>query len=186
MCNRVDFFVQPAREQESGDDHPLLSRFAPATLTHYNQVNYNAVKFPAGPIGENEEPEHMLEPEGRITWIGYRVPEEHSRLEVIRNYDDAFAGSDIEILFSCEGPECGDAKQLRSWLAGNTFAQGTTSQNSSPEKWIDWTRNDERMVANGVACMAPITSNSTEEGREQNRWVELVFGRKVGQRSIRA
>lgn len=129
---------------EPGDDHPLLSRFAPSALTHYDSAAYDAVKLPAGPIGKEGEPESILEPEGRITWLGYRVPEDHSMLEVVRNYEAALAGSDFKVLYTCEGQECGNGRALNDWLEDNSFARGSSREGDSPAHWISFTRTNER------------------------------------------
>jgi len=139
------FFSFPAfSADEPGEDHPLLGRFAPAKLTHYSSTAYDAVRLPAGPMDEDGEPEAVLEPEGRITWLGYRVPQDHSMLEVVRNYEAALADSDFEILYTCEGQACGNGRALNRWLKDHSFARGNTSNSDSPAHWISFTRTNGR------------------------------------------
>lgn len=139
------FVSHPAlSDDEPGEDHPLLSRFASADLTHYSATSYDAVELPAGPIDEDGEPETVLEPEGRITWLGYRVPKDHSMLEVVRNYEAALADSDFEILYSCEGEACGSGRALSRWLEDHSFARGSTRQSDSPAHWFSFTKTNER------------------------------------------
>lgn len=137
-------FTTPVFADEPGEDHPLLSRFSPAQLTHYATSNYDAVRVPAGPFSAEEDPEDYHDWEGRVTWLGYRVPGEHSMLEVVRNYEAAIAESDLEVLYACEGSECGNLRQLHRWLTDNSFARGTTRQGDSPAHWISFTRTNER------------------------------------------
>src|SRR5690606_25043506 len=124
MCGALISIVasaSPAAANEPGQDHSILGRFAPAQLTHYSASAYDAVRLPGGPFIADGDPETVHEQEGRITWLGYRVPEEHSMLEVARNYEEAIAESDFETVYSCEGSECGDLRQLHRWLTDNSF-----------------------------------------------------------------
>lgn len=93
---------------EGSADHPLLGRFGSATISAYQQSNYNAATLPSGPIADARAVDNQIELEGRVTRIGYRLPVEHTALEVARNYEAALAEGNFDVLFHCAGPaQCG-------------------------------------------------------------------------------
>ncbi|QJQ95858.1 MULTISPECIES: OmpA family protein [Halomonadaceae] len=93
---------------EGSADHSLLGRFGDATISAYQASNYDAATLPSGPIADARAVDNRLELEGRVTRIGYRLPVEHTALEVARNYEAALTEGDFEFLFSCAGAaQCG-------------------------------------------------------------------------------
>lgn len=93
---------------EGSADHPLLGRFGSATISAYQASDYDAATLPGGPIADARAVDNQLELEGRVTRIGYRLPVEHTALEVARNYEATLAEGNFDILFQCAGPsQCG-------------------------------------------------------------------------------
>ena len=93
---------------EGSADHPLLGRFGGATISAYQAASYDVATLPGGPIADARAVDNRLELEGRVTRIGYRLPVEHSALEVARNYEATLAEGNFDILFQCAGSaQCG-------------------------------------------------------------------------------
>ncbi|THB76672.1 MAG: DUF4892 domain-containing protein [Desulfobacteraceae bacterium] len=75
--------------------------------------------------------------------------------------------------------------ELQVYIVGHTDSQGTFQYNldlsqKRAESVISMLSSQlgiatSRLTAKGVACLAPVTSNSTEEGRAKNRRVEMVL-----------
>ncbi|PMR68878.1 OmpA family protein [Halomonas heilongjiangensis] len=105
-------------------DHPLLGRFGDATISAYQASNYDAVTLPSAAIESEDEASQLLELEGRITRIGYRLPVENTALEIARNYEAALSDSEFDILLSCAGrSECGAGFRNYVIRSGNVFAK---------------------------------------------------------------
>ena len=52
--------------------------------------------------------------EGRVWRITYKVPKNHSTLEVIRSYRTELTKAGFKVLFECAYPACGDPHPLRA------------------------------------------------------------------------
>ncbi|KWF59775.1 OmpA family protein [Burkholderia pseudomultivorans] len=87
-------------------DHPLLSRFAGSTITHYSQTAFDEAFLPNQPI-DDERTAKGLTLEGKITRISYAIGTDKSTLEVERNYLDALQNGGFQILFRCTAEQCG-------------------------------------------------------------------------------
>ncbi|MFN3984997.1 MAG: DUF4892 domain-containing protein [Rhodocyclaceae bacterium] len=105
-------------------DHPLLSRFTGAVITAHAASDYDLARLPAAPIARQSEPEGVLELEGRVTHLAYRIPHDKSVLEVVRNYEAALAAGGFETLFSCRGRDCGRGFDAYVILSGEVFPSG--------------------------------------------------------------
>lgn len=112
-----------AADVEGASDHPLLGRFTGAEITAYEMSDYDAAVLPAGPIEDEDNPHAVLELEGRVTRIAYRIPATKSSLEIARNYEAALAAGGFEVDFSCAGNECGDDFAGYIALSGDVFPE---------------------------------------------------------------
>lgn len=112
-----------ANAQEPGEDHPLLTRFSGAEMLAHQSVDYGAVTFPHGPVGDDRIPDPLLNLEGKITWISYELPEDKSTLEVLRNYETALSEGGLNTTFSCTGDECGRPSRFYRYMfrSGDVF-----------------------------------------------------------------
>ncbi|EKF20479.1 OmpA family domain-containing protein [Nitratireductor pacificus pht-3B] len=100
--------IAHAQDVEGSSDHPLLTRFTTATIRSYEVRDYDEALLPAGRIDDSETTGNLLKLEGKVTRIGYRIPGDHSVLEVMRNYEAALAQAGFETLFACNSHEaCG-------------------------------------------------------------------------------
>ncbi|WP_321802651.1 OmpA family protein [Burkholderia sp. BCC1993] len=93
-------------DKPGAKDHPLLTRFAGATITAYSQTPFDEAFLPNQPI-DDEKTAKGLNLEGKITRISYAIDGGRSTLEVERNYLDALQKGGFQILFRCTAEQCG-------------------------------------------------------------------------------
>ena len=95
-----------ADDVSGAKDHPLLSRFAGASINNYSHAAFDESVLPNQPI-DKESTAKGLNLEGRITRIGYTIATDKSTLEVERNYLEALQKGSFQILFRCAKEQCG-------------------------------------------------------------------------------
>ncbi|KVO79703.1 cell envelope biogenesis protein OmpA [Burkholderia ubonensis] len=95
-----------AGDAPGSKDHPLLTRFAGATITAYSQTQFDEAFLPNQPI-DDEKTAKGLNLEGKVTRISYAIGAGRSTLEVERNYLDALQKGGFQILFRCTAEQCG-------------------------------------------------------------------------------
>lgn len=94
-----------------GKDHPLISRFAGATLEAFKTVEFDEATVVAGPLANIDRPATgaLLKLEGKVSHNGYVVKGDKSALEVMRNYEQALAQGGFQTLFKCsDRASCGE------------------------------------------------------------------------------
>ncbi|CZZ88799.1 lipoprotein [Bordetella ansorpii] len=97
-----------AQDKEGSKDHPMLTRFTGAQINAYSVQDYDEALLPNQAIADDSQAK-LLEVEGKITRIGYRIPGNKSALEVYRNYDAALEQGGFEVIFLCKSDEqCGN------------------------------------------------------------------------------
>ncbi|MFA8392464.1 DUF4892 domain-containing protein [Burkholderia ubonensis] len=99
-----------AGDEPGSKDHPLLTRFAGATIRAYSQTPFDEAFLPNQPIND-EKTAKGLNLEGKVTRISYRIGDGRSTLEVERNYLDALQKGGFQILFRCTAEQCGSELQ---------------------------------------------------------------------------
>lgn len=112
-----------AQDIAGSSDHPVLSRFEGAAITAYQAADFDAVQLPNGPIEDESAPQAVLDLEGRVVRIAYRLDSEKTALEVVRNYEEALTGAGLTIDFACAGDQCG--RRFASYVVrGGMFPRG--------------------------------------------------------------
>ncbi len=98
-----------AADVPGSKDHPLLTRFKGAVITHYQTRDFDEAVMPIKPIAEPDKvaATDLATAEGKITRIDYSVPGNKTALEVMRNYEQALAAAGFQTLFQCGGDRCG-------------------------------------------------------------------------------
>lgn len=110
------------RAQEAGD-HPLVGRYEGSEIEAHVTRAFDEYVLPVGALQDGEFAE-TLRVEGEVTWIGYRVPDGRSTLEVFRNYEEHLSARGFEELFVCESIDaCG------YWFADRVFE-------ADPERYL--------------------------------------------------
>ena len=108
----------PAADRKGTKDSPLLKRYEGSFIVAYDQKAFGQftlpisklVEVPGKKTGNNNryyEPEGKKALEGAYTRLVYVIPENRSPLEVVRNYQDEIKSKTGQILFECNGAECG-------------------------------------------------------------------------------
>jgi OmpA-OmpF porin, OOP family len=113
-----------ATAQECADgpgvaDHPALPRYDGACLVASESAAFDAAMLPTGRAvrqGEVWTAEQVLALEGAVSRLLYGAPEGRSTLEVFRNYEQGLPARGFEILYRCQGTECGRAQNMLNML----------------------------------------------------------------------
>lgn len=108
-----------AADVPGSKDHPLLTRFKGAVITHYQTRDFDEAVMPVKSIADRDKvaATDLATAEGRITRIDYSVPGNKSALEVMRNYEQALAGAGFQTVFQCDGDRCG--RDMSGYLANS-------------------------------------------------------------------
>ncbi len=94
---------------EGGKDHSLVSRYPGSWIIGYVYREYDEYLFPEGKV-QGDKPVKSENLEGKITRITYSIPQGRSTLEVLRNFQDAFARAGFKTLFACKEDDCGSGE----------------------------------------------------------------------------
>lgn len=142
----VSVNIAIAADVKGSSDHPLLSRFPSAEIRSYMAKDYDAALLPQSKVDKAKEPGQLLELEGKVTRISYRIPGERSALEVIKNYEKALGKGGFETKFACSShATCGKDMMAFIALEGVVRPQGfgDASFGSSGERALLVHRQDE-------------------------------------------
>ncbi|TWB10485.1 uncharacterized protein DUF4892 [Nitrospirillum amazonense] len=115
--------VLAAGDVPGSKDHPLVSRFAGATITAYEHKDFDEAFLPDRPVKDADKAEG-LHLEGKITRVWYTIGAGKSALEVERNYQDALRKAGFQTLFRCAKDECGDDFQSLVINSGKVLPPG--------------------------------------------------------------
>ncbi|MFW5988285.1 MAG: DUF4892 domain-containing protein, partial [bacterium] len=91
----------PTEDVPGSEDHPLISRIPDSYIRYYNEKNYGKFTLPFSDLKEVDDedvPQEDKRIEGKITRNFYVIPDDHSALEVYRNYEMALEEAGFEIL----------------------------------------------------------------------------------------
>ena len=95
------FVVGAARaDVPHSKDSPIVSRFAGSTIEAYQEVNYDEVALPMGPL-HHAEFDKTLATTGKVTRIVYAAPAGKTAAEVFANFRDSMQGNGFKLLYSC-------------------------------------------------------------------------------------
>jgi OmpA-OmpF porin, OOP family len=96
---------------KGGRDHPLISRYAGASIVGFQDVNFGEFDLPLGPgsSGKLTKSERL---QGKLSRVLYVAPAQRSTLEVFANYEQALAKAGFRTLFSCAAPACGGLSRV--------------------------------------------------------------------------
>ena len=100
-----------AADVSGGKDHPLISRFAGATLEASKILEFDETTVVAKPLPDVDKPAPgaLLKIEGKVTHNGYVIKGAKSALEVMRNYEQALAQGGFQTVFKCsDRSSCGE------------------------------------------------------------------------------
>lgn len=101
-------------DSAEGGDHPLISRYAGAKLTHRTDTEFTEVRLATGIADKNKQVPHLTLA-GKSTLLHYKASKDQSTLQVFRNYQQALQEAGFTIVFSCEHKSCGDNQLKHLW-----------------------------------------------------------------------
>lgn len=131
----------PNEDVKDSIDHPLISRFPGSYIRFYESKDYDEFTLPLNQLNEakfsdqyKEFTEKPLRVEGKMTQHFYVVPENHSSLEIFRNYEQALKKKDFEIIAQKSGGV--------DWGFGNSLYDGIYFKSAS-ETYFEGVRSDK-------------------------------------------
>jgi OmpA-OmpF porin, OOP family len=95
--------------QKSPEEHPLVKKY-PESVVLGGQTStreFDAFELVVGPIAKGGKPSKTQHLEGKIFSADYRNPNNRSVLEIYRNYEQNLTKAGFQILFACDGVQCG-------------------------------------------------------------------------------
>ena len=93
----------------SGADHPMFSRYPGSEIIEHRQQQFARTQLATGFADKNNPAEPTRRTfEGKTTTIIYELVGPQSALQVVRNYEQAFARAGLKTLLSCFNQTCGD------------------------------------------------------------------------------
>ncbi len=101
-------------DSAAGVDHPLISRYQGAKLTHRTETEYTEVRLPTGIADANKQVPHLTLA-GKSTLLHYEASKDQSTVQIFRNYQQALQDAGFTLLFNCEHHACGDAQLPLLW-----------------------------------------------------------------------
>lgn len=90
----------PHTDVPHSKDSPIVSRFAGSTIVAYQELNYDEVALPMGPLHHSEFAK-TLATKGKVTRIVYASPAGKTATEVFANFRDSLQGNGFKVLYSC-------------------------------------------------------------------------------------
>ncbi len=97
----------PTEDVLDSQDHPLISRFPGSYLRYYDTANYEKFNLPLSKLNDAEIKKEYINDdliaEGQLSKHLYIAPDDHSPLEIFRNYETAVKKAGFEIIAKKEG-----------------------------------------------------------------------------------
>jgi outer membrane protein OmpA-like peptidoglycan-associated protein len=114
-----------AQDVAGSKDHPVLSRFTGARITAFSEKSFDEATLPAGPIANPDKPGPLVQPQGKISYINYRVEGAKTALEVARNYEQALAAARFTMVYQGGNTACGAGFSSFIHLSGKVTPPGS-------------------------------------------------------------
>jgi hypothetical protein len=179
----------PAKDIAGAKDHPLVSRFAGASMKNFFSDSYAEIPIPAGP-GKIIDQKVAFEEGKSILFTGKRdgyihtARKDKSPLEIFRNHQAALEQGGFSTLYTGELQACGNTGIVNTYgshagsqvlLIAQSQALQTGQVTVNAEALIkDYKIDGKRLAVRGVASLSPVMSNAGDDGRGKNRRVEMV------------
>lgn len=103
-CVAALLTVAPVGAAESGKDDPLVGRYEGSTLADFKDYGYDEVDVFNGPINSavrGKDAPGFLHLEGNVRLYYYKLPQDRSSLEVLRNYQTSLEAKGFTTVFTC-------------------------------------------------------------------------------------
>jgi len=98
----------PHTDVPHSKDSPIVSRFAGSTIVAWQEVNFDEVPLPLGPL-QHSDFAKTLPTSGKVTRIVYAAPAGKTAAEVLANFRDSLQGSGFKLLYTCTAGSAANA-----------------------------------------------------------------------------
>ncbi|HSO74844.1 MAG TPA: DUF4892 domain-containing protein, partial [Blastocatellia bacterium] len=95
-----------AQDIRNSQDHPLITRYPGQKIINFDTKEFDRYNLVLS-VDKTGAPEKIKPLEGKVTRIMYGNPAGRSTLELFRNFEGALKQASAQILFTCEGTDCG-------------------------------------------------------------------------------
>jgi len=180
----IGFFlsaVSAAQEADvrGGKDHPLISRYAGASILAFSDAAFEDFGLPIGVDSTSTAAAPAIRYEqvpGKRARLLYVAPAQRSTLEVFTNYRQALERAGFRILFSCGPPDCGRGRLVRTLYPVDRALR----QSGQASEFAFSIPQDERYIsAVLVRPSLPSVYVSLYMAREGNSALSRIFERAV-------
>ena len=122
-----------AADVPGSQDLQNLPRFPRAEIVDYREAASEERRYPLDGVrrisGQLRMSREVLA-EGRVTALTYRLPDEHSPGEALEQARDHLQQAGAQLLFWCEGRDCGSSSLLANAIFGNAKLYGPEERQS--------------------------------------------------------
>ncbi|MDX5373087.1 MAG: DUF4892 domain-containing protein [Pseudomonadaceae bacterium] len=122
-----------AADAAGGQDLEVLSRFPRAELVDYSDQADAERRYPQDGlrrISGQLRPTREVLTEGRLRALTYRLPDGHAPAEALAAARGQLAAAGAELLFWCEGRDCGSSSLFANAIFGNSKLYGPEERQS--------------------------------------------------------
>ena len=113
ISTAVILLLSLSKMSAQNEGHPLIKAFDGSYIESQEVKEFDEQQLVLGKV-QDDGSVKAVKLEGKITRLDYRDPDNHSSLERMRNYEDAFKKAGYEIKFRCSKEECGPEIQIES------------------------------------------------------------------------
>lgn len=99
--------LESGTDLRAGKDHPMVSRIPNSWIVQYESKEFDQMDVLLGKSLGQDQFEKTQPLEGKVTRIGYALPEDRSSFEALRQYEAALKSSGFQPIYSCDGSKCG-------------------------------------------------------------------------------
>lgn len=122
-----------ATDLPGSQDLEVLARFARSEIVDYRDVATLERRYPLGAvqrISSQLRLEGEVLAEGRLRALTYRLPDEHAPREALNAARQALLGQGAQLLYWCEGRECGSSSLWANAIFANAKLYGPEERQS--------------------------------------------------------
>ncbi len=119
--------VSAAQDVPGARDLPGLLRFEGSWIIEYSEsdaVDHRVILGRLKKIDGSLQPERQARLRGDLSVVTYQVPEDYALSTVLEHWQDQVLGNERDLLFQCQGRECGSSNFWANRVFGNPVLYG--------------------------------------------------------------
>jgi hypothetical protein len=120
-----------AKEPPGSRDLDVLPRFPQAQIVDFREIAFQERIYPQGSIRRISgrlRYEQEIDTQGQLTSVTYRLPDTHSSDQVFTAARESLQAQDAEVLYWCQGRECGSSSLWANAVFGQSTLYGPDDQ----------------------------------------------------------